>query len=98
MSTTLTNSTAVSDSEQVLIGLAKRIVELKLEVPCILFLEVNVPLCGLTHAFWQLGMPLFMGLLGAKRFREVSDLLENPNTLQHLAALIEEESKSRKVD
>ena len=66
--------------------LAQKIVERRLEVPALLFLEMHLPLVTIAHTGSLLFSPLLTPVFGAERVHNLSELLAER---QNIEALIE---------
>lgn len=67
-------------------SLAQKIVERRLELPALLFLEMHLPLVTLAHTSTLFLSPLLSPVFGAERFHHFSQLL---SSREHIEALIE---------
>src|SRR4051794_9076494 len=70
-------------------GIARRIHELRLDVPAMLLLEMHRPLCTLAHTAALALEPMATVLFGKKNTGAVVMLLSDPAHLAELAAAIE---------
>jgi len=75
---------------------AQRIVQVGLEVPAILFLEMHKPLANLIgHAVW-VTLPVWSLFWGVATVNELGALLSDPERIERLIQRIEELSAQKK--
>lgn len=86
---------AERDAEQLLEKAAKAIVERRMEVPAILFLEMHKPLSNLIgHAVW-VTMPVWALFFGTATTNALGALLSDPERIERLIQRIEALSAER---
>lgn len=86
---------AERDAEHLLEKAAQVIVKQRMEVPAILFLEMNKPLANLIgHAVW-VTIPVWALFFGVATTNELGALLSNPERIERLIQRIEELSAKR---
>ena len=73
--------------------LAKRVVERKLSVPAVFFLELYKPLTGLMGAGIDITAPVLKLLFGSDVTSDVSELLSSRADVEAVIAAIEREAK-----
>jgi len=76
--------------------IAKRIVSMRLEVPAILFLEVNKPLGFIAGQSVLLASGILGPILGFSRMEEFAEFLGNRERVEELIQRIEELSRERR--
>ncbi|MER3501270.1 MAG: hypothetical protein IMHGJWDQ_000810 [Candidatus Fervidibacter sp.] len=84
------------EAEALLEKVAQRIVQVGLEVPAILFLEMHKPLANLIgHAVW-VTLPVWSLFWGVATVNELGALLSDPERIERLIQRIEELSAQKK--
>jgi len=84
------------EAEALLEKVAQRIVQVGLEVPAILFLEMHKPLANLIgHAVW-VTLPVWSLFWGVATVNELGALISDPERIERLIQRIEELSAQKK--
>lgn len=76
--------------EEIIEGVAKRVVEMRLSVPAILFLEMHKPLTFLASQAVTFVSPVFAAFFGFGRMNEVAAFLRERDNIEALVERIEE--------
>lgn len=84
------------DSPEALIdAVARKVVQRRLEVPAVFFLEMNKPLSFIMGQSLLVAMPFLAPLLGIHRVEQLSQLLQDRENVDRLIERIEELSEER---
>ncbi|MGC8833878.1 MAG: hypothetical protein ACP5R4_07455 [Armatimonadota bacterium] len=75
---------------------ARKVVERRLEVPAVFFLEMNKPLSFIVGQSLLVAMPFLAPLLGFQRVEQLSALLQDRENVDRLIQRIEELSSRRR--
>ena len=67
----------------------------KLEVPAIVFLEINKPLCLFYSSLFFVATPVLGAFLGAERMKKLYKLMEKRENIEKLIKRIEELAKDK---
>ncbi|MBQ0105658.1 MAG: hypothetical protein KBT47_06455 [Armatimonadetes bacterium] len=62
----------------------------KLEVPAIVFLEINKPLCLFYSSLFLVSTPILGAFLGAERMKKLYEIMEKRENIEKLIKRIEE--------
>ncbi len=88
---------AEREAEALLEKVAQRIVQVGLEVPAILFLEMHKPLANLIgHTVW-VTLPVWSLFWGVATVNELGALLSDPERIERLIQRIEELSAQKEA-
>lgn len=83
------NQVGLDEVNQLIETCARRVVELRMAVPAIFFLELNKPLSALAHAGGIVGMPVLMPVFGAKNYHRLIGFLKDRAHIERLITCIE---------
>jgi|YelNatPaOPRAMG01_1025707.scaffolds.fasta_scaffold66240_3 hypothetical protein len=75
---------------------ARKVVERRLEVPAVFFLEMNKPLSFIVGQSLLVAMPFLAPLLGLQRVEQLSILLQDRENVDRLIQRIEELSSQHR--
>lgn len=75
--------------------IAQRTVELRLEVPALIFLELLLPVTTLLHTGALLFQPIFAPIFGAERLRSLEQLLSDRSFVSELLSAIDRLASKR---
>lgn len=90
------DSPLLPDSPEALIdAVARKVVQRRLEVPAVFFLEMNKPLSFIMGQSLLVAMPFLAPLLGIQRVEQLSQLLQERENVDRLIERIEELSEER---
>lgn len=70
-------------------SIARKVVDRRLEMPAVLFLEMHKPLSFLASQAMLVAMPMFGPLLGAQEMADLSKILRNRENIDLLIERIE---------
>jgi hypothetical protein len=77
------------EMEALVDSIAKRVVNMGLETPAVLFLETHKPLSFIASQGLLVAMPFFAPIVGAQRMADFSKLLKNRENIDLLIDRIE---------
>lgn len=90
------HSPLLPDSPEALIDVvARKVVQRRLEVPAVFFLEMNKPLSFIMGQSLLVAMPFLAPILGIQRVEQLSQLLQERENVDRLIERIEELSQER---
>lgn len=90
------DSPVLPDNPEALIdAVARKVVQRRLEVPAVFFLEMNKPLSFIMGQSLLVAMPFLAPLLGIQRVEQLSQLLQDRENVDRLIERIEELSEER---
>ncbi|MGQ9698550.1 MAG: hypothetical protein ACUVRO_11230 [Armatimonadota bacterium] len=90
------HSPLLPDSPEALIDVvARKVVQRRLEVPAVFFLEMNKPLSFIMGQSLLVAMPFLAPILGIQRVQQLSQLLQERENVDRLIERIEELSQER---
>lgn len=77
-------------SQAIIEGVARRVVNMRLSAPAVLFLEMHKPLTFLASQAMTFVSPVFAAFFGFERMNEVAAFLRNRENIEALVERIEE--------
>jgi len=72
-----------------LLGIAEKIIKMRLQVPALFFLEIHKPLTTLAHTGSLFLQPLLSPVFGAERIESLNNVLAERKNIDNLIRLIE---------
>jgi len=81
--------------EELIEAVARKVVQRRLEVPAVFFLEMNKPLSFIMGQSLLVAMPFLAPILGIQRVEQLSQLLQDRENVDRLIERIEELSQER---
>ena len=90
------NRLSPDEVDQLIESCAQRVIDYRLAVPVIFFLELHKPLSTLAYTGAIVGMPILAPLFGPARYNKVEELVRDRSHIERLIAQIEQNELSRR--